>query len=183
MQRLPSEPQSAIRTPRSDGGWIAIAVETDEQWRALCGVMGSPAWCADARFATMDGRWAHQDEIDEHLAAWTAGFEHHDLMRRLQAAGVPAGAVLSGMELLNDPQLRARGWWDEVTPPDIGRPFPFITMPWRMSDSPYRPSTSAPRLGEHNDLVYLDLLGLTSDEYARYHQAGIISTDPVWVRE
>jgi benzylsuccinate CoA-transferase BbsF subunit len=166
-------------TPHTDA-WIAIAVETDEQWRTLRHAMGDPEWSQDARFDTVNGRWHSQDEIDAHLSAWTAEFDHYDLMHRLQQHGVPAGAVLNGLEMLTDPQLVARGWWEQVTPPEIGTPFPMITPPWRMSGSPYLPMPPAPRLGEHNDLVYRDILGLSDKEYAAYESDGVISTEPQW---
>src|SRR5215216_3341328 len=146
------------------GRWVAIAVENDAQWRALCRAMGNPAWSDDARFATVNGRWRHQDEIDARLAAWTPSWDHVELAELLQGHGVPAGAVLDGVELLSDRQLVARGWWDQVTPSDIGRPYPMIGPPWRMSASPYQPLPAAPRLGEHNDVVFRDLLGVDEEE-------------------
>ncbi len=179
-----STPPPASPAPGGAGdSWIAIAVQTDAQWSALCDEMQSPQWSQEPRFATAAGRWRNQEELDARLAEWTARFEHRELMHRLQRRGVPAGAVLTGRELLADPQLAARGWWESVTPTEIGRPYPFVTAPWRMSGSPFKPSTPAPCLGEHNDAVYLDLLGLDPAEYAELQAEGVISTDPVWVRE
>jgi benzylsuccinate CoA-transferase BbsF subunit len=173
-------PQSAIRNPQSDDAWIAIAIETDEQWQSLRRAMGEPEWSRNPDFATVTGRWRRQDEIDARLAEWTSRFEHTALTHILQRAGVPAGAVLNGAELLADPQLAARGWWEQVTPPDVGRPYPFVSAPWRMSGSPYRPSTPAPRLGEHNDLVFQSILGLRDAEYETLQAEGVISTEPLW---
>ena len=177
-----TSPRAAGGGGRGEGSgcWIAIAVADDEQWRGLCRAVGEPAWCADPRFATVNGRWRHQDEIDAHLAEWTAGHYHIELTHLLQRHGVPAGAVLDGVELLSDQQLVARGWWDHVTPTEIGRPFPMITPPWRMSGSPYRPLAPAPRLGEHNDAVIRDLLGIDEEQYAAYQAEGVISTEAAW---
>jgi benzylsuccinate CoA-transferase BbsF subunit len=169
---------SSIVSP-SDA-WIAVAVETDAQWQALRAVMGDPEWSRDPRFDTVAGRWRHQDEIDACLAAWTACHDHHELMHRLQQHGVPAGAVLDGLEMLADPQLAARGWWEQVTPPEIGEPFPMITPPWRMSGSPYVPMPPAPRLGEHNELVYRAILGLSDEELEAYQAEGVTSAEPRW---
>jgi crotonobetainyl-CoA:carnitine CoA-transferase CaiB-like acyl-CoA transferase len=160
--------------------WIAIAVESDAQWQALREVMGDPDWARAAAVATFEGRRARHDEIDRALAAWTMGFEHLDLMHRLQRRGVPAGAVLTGRELLHDAQLEARGWWEELVPPDVGEAHRFVKAPWRLSRSPFRPSTPAPRLGEHNDHVYRDMLGLGDEEYAALQKSGVISTEPRW---
>src|SRR5580704_1662807 len=88
-----------------DDCWIAIAVFNDDQWRALCHQMGEPAWCADAKFSTMQNRLAHQDELDAHVEDWTRGEERYALMYRLQEAGVGAGAVQSPADKFDlDPQ-------------------------------------------------------------------------------
>ena len=162
--------------------WIAIAVQSDAQWQVLCQVMGNQDWARDASLGTGAGRRQRHDEIDAKLAVWTRGFDHYDLMHRLQRGGVPAGAVLKGSELLVDAQLEARGWWEDLAPPEVGKVHRFVTTPWRMSASPFRPSTPAPSLGEHNDTVYLDILGLSRAEYASLQNAGIISTEPRWLR-
>ena len=164
----------------SSDSWIAIAVEDDRQWEGLCEAMGHPAWSGDQRFATVTGRWRHQDEIDAKLAEWTAEFDHLELTHLLQRHSVAAGAVLDGLEMLADPQLNARGWWEQVTPTEIGRPFPMIAPPWRMSGSPYLPLPPAPCLGEHNDLVYREILGLSEAECAALQADGVIGTEARW---
>ncbi|MHB8573706.1 MAG: CaiB/BaiF CoA transferase family protein [Dehalococcoidia bacterium] len=167
---------------RGDDAWIAISVETDAQWLLLCGAMGDPVLAAAVRFKTADGRMAGHDQIDAAIAAFTVGKDKHDLMQLLQQRGVPAGAVLSGLDLLANPQLNARGWWETLTPPEVGTPHKFISPPWRMSANPPRPSTPAPLLGEHNDHVYRDLLGLSRADYTALQAAGVVSTEPLWVR-
>jgi crotonobetainyl-CoA:carnitine CoA-transferase CaiB-like acyl-CoA transferase len=162
--------------------WIAIAVESDAQWRSLQETMGDPAWAKDAGLETAEGRRARHDEIDGALAVWTRGVGHLELMHRLQRRGVPAGAVLTGRELLRDAQLEARGWWEALVPPEVGEAHRFVTAPWRLSASPFRPSTPAPLLGEHNDHVYRKILGLGDVEYAALQTAGVISTEPLWTR-
>ena len=103
-------------------------------------------------------------------------------MHRLQRRGVPAGAVLTAGELLQDAQLEARGWWEELVPPEVGEAHRFVTTPWRLSASPFRPSSPAPLLGEHNDHVYREILGLEREEYRALQEAGVISTEPLWSR-
>jgi crotonobetainyl-CoA:carnitine CoA-transferase CaiB-like acyl-CoA transferase len=90
--------------------------------------------------------------------------------------------VLTGRELLRDAQLEARGWWEEAGAPEVGEAHRFVTAPWRLSASPFRPSTPAPLLGEHNDRVYREMLGLGDEEYAALQTAGVISTEPLWTR-
>lgn len=162
--------------------WIAIAVQNDAQWQGLCRAMGNPEWSCDPRFATVTERWRRQDEIDACLSVWTQEQDHLELTHLLQAHGVPAGAVLDGAELLADPQLAARGWWDRVTPTEVGRPYPFVGMPWRMSGSPYLPLPPAPCLGEHNEAIFRGLLGLDAETYAAHVASGVISTEASWER-
>ncbi len=167
---------------QSDDDWIAISVEDDAQWAGLRTAMGDPEWARDPALATAAGRMAAHDAIDAVLAEWTAAFDKFELMHLLQRHGVPAGAVLTGLELLADPQLNARGWWEDLAPTEVGEPYRFVTAPWRLSAAPRRPSTPAPCLGEHNDRVYLDLLGLEPAEYAELQRAGVISIEPLWQR-
>ena len=178
--RDPGAAPHGVYPCRGEDAWIAIAVETDDQWQGLREAMGDPEWSRDDRFSAADGRLHLQDEIDAQLAAWAAGFDHIELMHLLQRHGVPAGAVLNGVEVLADPQLVARGWWEQVTPTEIGQPFSMITPPWRMSGSPYQPLPPAPVLGAHNDSVYREILGLSAEEYAAYRSAGVISTEAQW---
>jgi benzylsuccinate CoA-transferase BbsF subunit len=171
-----SKPATTLPTDN----WLAIAVLSDDQWRRLRTVMADPAWAADPAYDTVLGRLRDQETIDGRIAAWTADQDHIELMGRLQGAGVPAGAVLNGIELLADPQLRARDWWEHVTPTEVGRAYPFIKTPWLMSGSPYLPNQPAPRLGEHNDYVYREVAGLSEEEYRALQDAGVISTEPLW---
>src|SRR5262249_10116648 len=69
--------------------WVAVAVATDEQWAALAGVLGQPAWAADQELSTAAGRRARHDEIDEHLAAWCAQRTRDEIVESLWGAGVP----------------------------------------------------------------------------------------------
>ncbi|HZQ36408.1 MAG TPA: CoA transferase, partial [Dehalococcoidia bacterium] len=167
---------------QSGDDWIAISVEDDAQWAGLRAAMGDPEWAREPALATATGRMAAHDGIDTALAAWTAGFDKFELMHLLQRHGVPAGAVLTGLELLADPQLNARGWWEDLVPTEVGEPYRFVTAPWRLSAAPRPLSTPAPCLGEHNEHVYRDLLGLSPEEYAELQRAGVIGIEPLWQR-
>ena len=101
--------------------WIALAVETEAQWEALCMVMGCPDWQPDARFATTAGRLVHQDELDATVAAWTVKREASQLEAALQARGVPAHVVATMAELATDPQLLHRRHFVELEHPTLGQ--------------------------------------------------------------
>ena len=98
-------------------------------------------------------------------------------MHCLQAHGVPAGAVLKGGEIISDPHLEARQFWDVVAHPEAG-PYKQVTTPWRLSNSPRRTTQPAPSLGEHNHYVLGELLGVSREDIAALETQGIIGTRP-----
>jgi benzylsuccinate CoA-transferase BbsF subunit len=159
---------------RCDGEdrWCVIAVYTDEEWLALCRVMGEPAWTREPRFRTLADRLQHQDALDTLLTAWTAQHPPEEVMRLLQEAGVAAGVVQNAADLLeHDPQLRHRGHYHQLNHPVTGATF-YMGPPFRLSATPahLRP---APCLGQHNAYVYGQLLGLSATEIETYTAQGV----------
>jgi benzylsuccinate CoA-transferase BbsF subunit len=157
---------------RGDDRWCAIAVRSDEEWRALCAAAGHPEWAADARFESLAARKAHEDALDTLVAGWTRRREPREVMERLQAAGVRAGAVNRLSDLFSDPQLAHRRVWRELEHPELER-FYYEAPPFILSETPARLYRS-PLLGEHNTAVYRDILGLDECQIARLAQEGVI---------
>ncbi|MCX6024157.1 MAG: CoA transferase [Chloroflexi bacterium] len=153
--------------------WITIVCSSDEEWQALRGVMGNPAWSQDPKFADMPSRKRHEDELDQHLAAWTQGQDHYALFHQLQAAGVPAGPVLDHGEVYADPHVEARGFLQEVTHPEAGT-HRYPSVAWKMSKSEGRIRNPANTLGEHNYKVLTELLGLCEADLAQLEAAQVI---------
>ena len=162
---------------RGDDKWVAIAVGNDDQWKALCRVADHDEWATDPRFADSLSRWKNQEELDPLIADWTKDLDHVDVAKQLQEAGVPAGQVASVAELGNDPQLKARGFLEDVTHPEAGT-FPMLGRFWELSKTPGGVSSPAPMLGQHNDYVFRELLGLSSDELASMETEGVTSNVP-----
>lgn len=155
--------------------WIAIVVFDDAQWRALRAQMGEPAWAADARYNTAEGRLADQDALDERLGAWTQGHDRHALADRLQAAGVPASAVQTESDLVErDPQHKSRGLYFELDHPVCG-PSRFEGLPIRFSRTPTPYWRSAPKVGEDGDYVFKTIVGLDDAERRELKAEGVIS--------
>ena len=163
---------------RGDDAWVAIAVRSEGEWRAFAGVLGQPAWCAEPRYATLSGRQEHHEELDRHIAEWTSQREAHDVMHALQGAGVPAGVVVNAAQLVNDPQLGAREFFWNIDHPEAGARR-YAGQPVRMSATPARVHRPAPCLGQHNDQVLRDLLGLSADELDVLREKGVIGDRPV----
>jgi benzylsuccinate CoA-transferase BbsF subunit len=143
--------------------WIAIAVATDEEWQALVAAMDAPGWSREPRFATVAGRIAHQDDLDAKLGAWTEQTGAYLLMALLQEAGVPAGVVQHMGELLQDPQLAHRRHFVPLDHAALGV-LPYERSGFRLSESPGGFDDSGPLLGEDNDLVLGEILGLSPAE-------------------
>jgi crotonobetainyl-CoA:carnitine CoA-transferase CaiB-like acyl-CoA transferase len=157
--------------------WVAVAVGTDEQWAALAGALGHPAWAEDPELSTAEGRRARHDDIDEHLGAWCATRTPDEIVESLWEAGVPVAKVLQPHRQAELPQLQARGFF-EVTEHPVGPPARQSTIPMRLSDGPARFHRSpAPLLGQHN-LEILRELGLDPAEIAELEAAGIIGNAP-----
>ncbi|MBI2887648.1 MAG: CoA transferase [Chloroflexi bacterium] len=149
---------------RGNDRWITIAVEGDQQFARLCGVMGRPDLAEDERFATALARYQRQDEMETIIAAWTREQENATLLAQLQAAGIASGAVHNDEDLYRDPHLQARGLFQEVVHRQAGThlyPGPY----WRIDGEIPGFRLPAPCLGEHNVAVYQGLLGLDDAQY------------------
>jgi benzylsuccinate CoA-transferase BbsF subunit len=147
--------------------WCAIAIHTDQEWTALCGVMGHPAWTREERFSTLSGRLQHVDDLDRCLGAWTAQHPPEDIMHMLQEVGVAAGVVQNAQDLLErDPQLRHRGHYHRLNHPVTGATL-YMGPAFALSATPAR-LRPAPCLGQHNAYVYGQLLGMSEVEIAKY---------------
>ena len=157
--------------------WVAISVSSDEEWESLCRVMGQPHLASDSRFADPKSRRNNHDDIDLVISTWTETQDHYQVMYLLQAQGVPAAPVLKGGEVIDDPHLESRGFWDVVNHPEAGT-YKQVTTPWLLSKSPRAPSTPAPGLGEHNYQVLSGLLGLSKSEIDTLAQKGVIGNTP-----
>ncbi|HEX9994657.1 MAG TPA: CoA transferase [Acidimicrobiales bacterium] len=157
-----------------DDRWIAVAVFDDGQWAGLVEAMGSPDWAADPRFAGPDARFANQDALDERVADWTRQRDGHEATALLQSLGVPAGAVQHAGDVNErDPQAEAREVFFEMDHPVIGRAR-FEGTAMRFSDLAADHWRSAPLLGEDNEHVCKQVLGMDDDEYGDLVAAGVL---------
>jgi len=158
---------------RGDDQWLVLQVLTDEQWRALCEI--APTLRS---FGDVADRLARRDALDAAVAAWTRAEDCRELMHRLQGARIPAAAVYDMRDVLADPQLAARGFWQMTERAYVGvQPGP--APPYRSADAPYRIETPAPTLGQHNRRVLGELLGLDAAELERLARDGVIGDRPV----
>ncbi len=145
--------------------WIGIAVSTDDQWVALCRVLGQPEVLVDSRFAGSDSRRKNREALDAALASRTREREGLALMVQLQDAGVPAGLATGVDQLWDNPHLRQRGFfrtYQDQASPGTARELPIT--PWRFNHQVEADITGQPVRGQHNSYVFDELLGLPAPE-------------------
>ena len=161
--------------------WIAISVATDAQFVALAQTLDLPGLAADGRFQTLLERRRCHDELDRLIADATRPWQAEELERALQAAGVEATVVQNAKDLFLDPQLKHRGFFQLVPPPesapDVGaRPHPRTA--WKMSLSLASGQGRAPDFGEHTDEVLAEYLQMGAEEIAQLEVEGVIARNP-----
>ena len=165
-------PQGVYRCSGTER-WLALSIATDEQWRALCAVLGEPGWATDHAFDTASGRHAGHDLLDEQLAEWAAAQIVEDIVERLVDAGVPAVVGWDPRHESFQPQIMARGLYEPVTHEAVGEhPVPGLPLRWTGIDR--WNETPSPLLGKHNRDVLTRILGLTDTEVDELEAAGII---------
>ena len=160
--------------------WVAIAARDENDWKAICQTIGKPKLISDPRFSAPIDRRQHQEELDEIISSWTCQRTSYQAMNTLQKAGAPAGAVLTAKQALTDPQYLDRGFFEPVTnPPEVGlRPKGYVGRAWKFSNSDTGIKGPAPRLGEANDYVLGELLGVDRESMDRLAEEWIIGNLP-----
>jgi crotonobetainyl-CoA:carnitine CoA-transferase CaiB-like acyl-CoA transferase len=154
-------PQGVYPTQGEDQ-WVALSVTNSDEWMALCAVLGLPGASADERYATAEGRRAHHDDLNALIAAQTRTWDKQALAENLQLSGVPAAAVLVAGEVLDDDQLEALGFHQEMA----GDPIIQRGMAFRLSRTPGTMRRPAPHLGADTAAVLRRVLGMSDDTIA-----------------
>ena len=156
--------------------WVTLAAPSEAHWRSLA-ALADPGWLDDERFSGMPARLANRAGLDRLIGDFTRRLDKFELMAALQEAGVPAGAVLSAPEWLDNPHLRARGYYSHLAdadrPPRVGDGLPLLIDGHR----DYSGWRRAPMLGEHNAEI-LSELGYTSGDIQALRQQDVIADHP-----
>jgi crotonobetainyl-CoA:carnitine CoA-transferase CaiB-like acyl-CoA transferase len=177
-QELSAAPHGVYRCrPRGDDDdrWLALGVRTQTQWEAFVGAIGSPPWAYEAKFRTLYLRMRNGVELDTNVARWAADQEAESAMARLQAVGVAAAVVANGADICaRDPQLRARDFWGTVPLPD-GASTHVTGIPMKLSTTPGAIRSPSPIIGEANDYVLGELLGMS-----RAERDALIAEKAIW---
>jgi benzylsuccinate CoA-transferase BbsF subunit len=155
--------------------WCAIAIYNDEEWGKFCKVVGSPAWLKDPRFATFQARKENENELEKMIGQWTINHPAEDVMSIMQAAGLAAGVLETGKELMeDDPQLKSRQLFWQLDHPEVGK-YHAERPPFILSKSPCE-VRRAPLLGEHNEYVLKEILGMSDEQIVELVVAEVIES-------
>ncbi len=152
--------------------WCAIAVSTDEEWEAFCRETGRPELVTDPRFRALEDRKNNEDELNRIVEEWTVNRTPEDVMSRLQSAGVPAGVVSDTADVLKDPQLNRRNIFWPMRHAEMGD-FTHLGQSFQLSETPARPYSPAPLLGEHTEQICTEMLGMPDEEFVQLVQEGV----------
>lgn len=143
--------------------WIAIDVATDDEFVALCRVLGNEWLATDHRFSTAKARRENRVSLDEAISSLTATRDKNELFHALQARDVCAAPLLDAIDAQADPHFNARGFFEDVHQPNLGT-HRYPGMPFKLENTANGIRLPAPALGEHNDWAYLSLLDYTRSE-------------------
>lgn len=161
---------------KGEDRWVVIAVFTDEEWQAFCNVIGNPDWVQKAEFSTFLRRKENEDKLERLVAEWTLKHVADEIENALQNAGVCAHKVAKGSDLFEDPQLGHRKFYVRLNHPEMGRPAYQNQAGFLLSKTPREIIMPSPCLGQHNEYVYKELLGMSDEEIAEHIVVGSITT-------
>lgn len=157
-------------------GWFTLGATSPRNWAALCAVLEHPEWQADERFTNNAARHRNRAQLVDLIEQVTRQSPAAHWIERLQAAGVPCGAIQHYGQVFEDPHLAARGFFWEASHPTLG-PVRQLGSPMRLADTPVERRTAGPRLGEHSVEVLRDV-GCGQDEIDRLTAERVILSPP-----
>lgn len=164
-------------TAAGSDAWVGLAVGSRHEWEALATAIGHPELASDPAYATVEGRRAHHDAIDALITAWTSQRTPDEAMAQLQAVGVAAGTVANMRRVVEDPHLRARGFWPEVDQPSVGRHV-IAGVSWKFDRTPGGVRWAAPNLGQHTDYILRTILGKSDADIEALRATGVLNNVP-----
>jgi benzylsuccinate CoA-transferase BbsF subunit len=158
---------------RGDDKWVSIAVSKENEWQAFCQVMGNPDWTRDEKFSDAYCRWKYQEELDRLVTEWTVNYTHYEVTEMLQKVGVAAMPSFSNQEIFSDPHFKERKLAVEVEHPVMGKQV-VLGAPWKLSETPAKVTKASPTMGENDEYVFGELLGMPSSEIKQLMQEQVI---------
>jgi crotonobetainyl-CoA:carnitine CoA-transferase CaiB-like acyl-CoA transferase len=169
---IPAAPYGCYKCSGLDR-WCVLAVFNEEEWQNLCKVLGDPDWTKEEKFSTLLKRKENAAELEELLTEWTSQHTPEQVVSLLQETGVPAGVVQDAEDLATDSQLMAREFFIHLEHPVLGSTTS-DRSPIRFEENLKLGRKAAPLFGEDNRYIFIELLGLTEEEFSSLIENGII---------
>jgi formyl-CoA transferase len=154
-------------------GMVLIAANQDTVFARLAEAMGQPGLASDPKYVSHGARGTHQVELDALVERWTRTLTTRAVLDAMDRHGVPAGLIYRAPDMLEDPHFKAREAIVSVQHPDFGELRMQNVAP-KLSETPGGVRSPSPGLGEHNDEIYLRLLGLPAERYAQLKAAKVV---------
>jgi crotonobetainyl-CoA:carnitine CoA-transferase CaiB-like acyl-CoA transferase len=157
---------------KGDDRWVAIALESDDEWRSFVNALGSPEWALNKKYAKAANRVKYSDELDKLVETWTVNYPPEVIEEMLQHVGVGAGVVANAKDINEDPQMNYYNFYRELNHPYIGRLRYYHPAPIKLSAA--EPAVQRPvLLGEHTDRICKEILGMNQSEVDRLREKGV----------
>ena len=158
--------------PAGDGDYVVIGANADNVFGRFAQALGHPEWAKSERYATHHARGENQEELDALISEWTEQRTVEEVIEAMREASVPAGKLFTAEDMLADEQYAARHNIVEVEDPEIGG-FPMQNVVPRLSETPGEVRWTGPNLGQHNDEVFKDILGMSAEDLDGLRERGI----------
>ena len=159
--------------PTKDDKMLLIAANQDTVFERLAEAMGEPELAKDPRYATHSARGEHQQALDDHIGEWSCTLTANELQACMDEHGIPAGGIYRVPEMLEDAHFKAREAIITTLHPTLGE-LKMQNVAPKLSDTPGSVRTAGPELGEHNEEVYVGVVGLSQQEFADMRGEGVI---------
>ena len=162
---------------KGEDSWVAIAVRSDDEWIRFCAAIGRTRLASDPRFRDLSARQDNIEELDRIVSEWTRDKDAYHIADMLQSQSIPSAPVLKAAELLHNPQLKARDFFETLEREDTG-PLPYAGPAWKLSDTPGKLGGPPPGLGRHSEEVLREILGMPQKVIADLVQRGVTGDIP-----
>lgn len=154
-----------------DDRWCAVCATNEDEWKAFCDVIGNPEWVKDPKFTTMADRKANEEELNALITEWTKQQDARDVMNRMQAAGVPAGVVANGRDIIEDPQNVDRDFFCKIINGEENDAIR-VRPAFRLSNTDIK-HEPAPCIGEANEYVCREIVGMSKEHFEELKAEGL----------
>lgn len=160
--------------PTKDGKWILIAANSDPLFGSLARLMGRSDLLADSAYANNVERVRNSANLDTLIGDWTRGHTAEDLLALLNEAGIPNSKAYTAADCARDPQYLDRNMVREVDDPRLGMRVLQAGIVPRIPEAPGLIRWAGPAIGQHNDEVFGELLGIAPDQLAKLREEGVL---------